>query len=172
HKMNPGFSVGVITNLRLARYLDLRFIPTFSLGQRDLIYTYQRPADEAPVREKKLIESILVELPLDVKWKAKRIVNTRPYVLAGFKYTADLASLTKRKRETMEEEYEIKLRKHDVGFNLGVGWEFYLPFNNKIALELKMYFGLLDLLQREQNIYTDRIERLTSRMLQFNIMFE
>lgn len=172
HKMNPGFSVGVITNLRLARYLDLRFIPTFSLGQRDLIYTYQRLTDPAPVQEKKIIESIFVELPLDFKWKAKRLVNSRPYVLVGAKYTADLASLTKRKREVAEEEYEMKLRRHDVGLNVGVGWEFYLPFNNKIAVELKMYFGMLDLLQREDNIYTDRIERLTSKMFQFNITFE
>lgn len=172
HKMNPGFSVGVITNLRLARYLDLRFIPTFSLGQRDLIYTYQRPADPAPVQEKKIIESIFVELPLDLKWKAKRLVNSRPYLLVGAKYTADLASLTKRQRDIEDEEYEMKLHKHDVGLNVGVGWEFYLPFNNKIAVELKMYFGMLDLLQRENNIYTDRIERLTSKMFQFNITFE
>lgn len=172
HKMNPGFSVGVVTNLRLARYLDLRFIPTFSLGQRDLIYTYQRPSDPEMVQEKKIIESIFVELPLDFKWKAKRLVNSRPYVLAGVKYTADLASLTKRQREVAEEEYEMKLNKHDVGLNVGVGWEFYLPFNNKIALELKMYFGMLDLLIRENNIYTDRIERMTSKMFQFNITFE
>lgn len=172
HKMNPGFSVGVITNLRLARYLDLRFIPTFSLGQRDLIYTYQRPSDVAVVQEKKIIESIFVELPLDLKWKAKRLVNSRPYVLVGAKYTADLASLTKRKRDVQDEEYEMKLRRHDVGLNVGVGWEFYLPFNNKIAVELKMFFGMLDLLQREDNIYTDRIERLTSKMFQFNITFE
>lgn len=173
HKMNPGFSVGIITNLRVARYLDFRFIPTFSLGQRDLFYTYQRAGDLEPVTEKKLIESIFVELPLDFKWKAKRLVNHRPYVLCGVKYTADLASLAKRKRNGAEEdEYEMKLKKHDVGLNLGAGWEFYLPFNNKIAVELKMFFGMFDLLQRENNIYTDRIDRLTSKMFQFNIMFE
>lgn len=173
HKMHPGFSVGVITSIRMGKYFDFRFIPTFSLGQRDLEYTIKRPEDIEMSTKKKAIESIMVELPIEFKWKAKRMVNSRPYIVGGFKYTADLASLTKKEKvDEEEDDYEIKLNKHDVGFTLGVGWEFYLPYNNKIALEVKMFFGMLDLLQREDNIYTNRIEKLTSKMFQINITFE
>ncbi|MEG1499095.1 MAG: porin family protein [Bacteroidales bacterium] len=170
HNMLPGFSVGIVTNLRLGKYFDLRFIPTFSLGQRDLIYSF-RQTDGSVLADKKSIESIFLELPLEFKWKAARLVNSRPFVTAGFKYTVDVASLTKKKKENID-IYEMKLRKHDIGFTVGVGWDFYLPYNNKIALEVKMYFGLRDLLIRENNIYTNYIDRLGSKLLQINITFE
>ena len=66
----------------------------------------------------------------------------------------------------------MKLNPHDLGVTVGLGWDFFLPFNNKIALELKAYFGFMDVLFRENNKYTDRITRLNSRMIQLSVTFE
>lgn len=172
HGFQPGFSVGVVTDLRMGRFFNLRFIPTFSMGQRSITYKTALPG-EGIRNDTKQIESIMVFLPLEVKWKAARMTNNRPYVTAGFQYTLDMASRKlKKKSPDAEDEYKLKLNRHDVGVTVGVGWDFFLPYNNKLAVELKMYFGLLNLLRPEQNIYTDRIERLTSRMIQLNITFE
>lgn len=170
HHMQPGFSVGIVSNLRLGKFFDLRFIPTFSLAQRDLVYRLKN-GEGGIDSETKTMESIFIELPLEIKWKAARLVNSRPYVIVGVKYTADLAALKKRKQEH-DDVYEMKLNKHDVGISVGVGWDFYLPYNNKIALELKFFMGFMDLLVRENNLYTNSIDRLTSKMFQFNITFE
>lgn len=172
HGFQPGFSVGVVTDLRMGKYFNLRFIPSFSMGQRSITYKTDLPG-QGIRNDTKQIESIMVFLPLEVKWKAARMTNNRPYVTAGFQYTLDMASRKlKKKSPDAEDEYKLKLGRHDVGVTVGVGWDFFLPYNNKLAVELKMYFGLLNLLRPEQNIYTDRIERLTSRMIQLNITFE
>jgi hypothetical protein len=172
HGFAPGFTVGIICNLRLHKYLDLRIIPSLSLVERSLSYNMVSPANGAVFVERKKIESVLIEVPLDIKWKAARMMNNRPYVVAGVRYTGDLAALGKKKKSGGDDDYEMKIFRNDLGFSLGAGWEFYMPYNNKICLELKMYFGLRDLLNRDDNIYCNGIERMTSRILQVNIMFE
>lgn len=179
HAFSPGFSVGVVTDLRMGKYFNLRFIPTFSMGQRNLTYNIAgdapgiyNPGNKPVITEKKTVESIMVFLPLEVKWRANRMVNNRPYVTAGFQYTLDMATRKSGKKNEDDDEYRLKLLQHDVGVTVGVGWDFFLPYNNKIALELKLFFGFMDMLQRENNIYTNRISALNSRMLQLNITFE
>ena len=169
----PGFSVGVVTDLRMGRYFNLRFIPTFSLGQRAIEYTIARPGTEV-MKVNKQVESIMVLLPIEVKWKAARMVNNRPYVTAGFQYTLDMATRKSKKKnsDNPDDEVKLKLGRHDFGVTVGVGWDFFLPYNNKLAVELTMFFGLRDLLVREHDIFTDRINHLGSRMLQLNITFE
>lgn len=179
HAFSPGFAVGVVSDLRMGKHFNLRFIPTFSIGQRNLTYHL---AGDAPgvsnpyqlpyVTEKKTVESIMLFLPLEVKWRAARIHNSRPYVTAGCQYTLDMATRKSGKKGEQEDEYRLKLLQHDVGVTVGLGWEFFLPFENKVAVELKMFFGFMDLLQRETNIYTDRISALNSRMLQLSFTFE
>lgn len=174
HGFQPGFSVGVVTDLRMGKFFNLRCIPTFSMGQRSITYKTALPG-QGIRNETKQIESIMLFLPLEVKWKAARMLNNRPYVTAGFQYTLDMASRKLKKKGNPagdEDEYRLKLDRHDIGVTVGVGWDFFLPYNNKLAVELKLYFGLLDLLVPDNNIYTDRINSLTSRMVQLNITFE
>ena len=40
-KSQLGFNIGIVSNLKLAKYWDLRFIPTLSFGERDLTYAIQ-----------------------------------------------------------------------------------------------------------------------------------
>lgn len=172
HRSQPGFAVGVVTDLRMGKYFNLRFIPTFSMGTRSLEYTMDE-GEAGIVKDRQDIESIMLFLPLEVKWKAARINNSRPYVTAGFQYTLDMANRKMEEGSNPEsEEYKMKLNPHDLGVTVGLGWDFFLPFNNKIALELKAYFGFMDVLFRENNKYTDRITRLNSRMIQLSVTFE
>ena len=172
HRSQPGFAVGVVTDLRMGKYFNLRFIPTFSMGTRSLEYTMDE-GEAGIIKDRQDIESIMLFLPLEVKWKAARINNSRPYVTAGFQYTLDMANRKMEEGSNPEsEEYKMKLNPHDLGVTVGLGWDFFLPFNNKIALELKAYFGFMDVLFRENNKYTDRITRLNSRMIQLSMTFE
>ncbi|MDP2335370.1 MAG: outer membrane beta-barrel protein, partial [Bacteroidota bacterium] len=36
--LTPGFTVGIVTNLRLSTSFDLRFLPGMSFGERKLVY--------------------------------------------------------------------------------------------------------------------------------------
>ena len=165
-----GFTVGAVTNLKLHEFWDLRFVPTISFGARALTYSLQNePMLVTPTV--KGIESTTVDFPLDVKWKGLRAGNLRPYVIGGFRYSLDMASNAKKKEQNIDEVI-VKLRPNDFLFSVGVGFDFYIPYENKIAIELKMGFGMNDLLVRENNIFTNHIDRLSSRNLQIAITFE
>ena len=92
-----GFNLGILSNLRIGDFFDLRFIPTLSFCQRNLKYNFIfSNASESFVI--KNIESTYLEFPFDLKFKSKRIDNYRIYVLAGFKYQIDMVSQAKVKK--------------------------------------------------------------------------
>ena len=162
-----GFDIGIVSNLRLGQYLDFRFIPTLSFGDRSLDYKLAYK-DTIVFDEMKKVESTLLQFPFLLKYKSARLTNVRAYIIGGAKYTIDLASKAGKKDES---EVLVKLRKHDFAFELGVGFDFYLEYF-KFATELKMSYGIKDLLIRDQTIYTDPFDRLTSKSLMISFLFE
>lgn len=167
-----GFTIGIISNLRLGKYFDLRFIPSLSFGERRLNYTFLRYKDDNTniVEFEKNITSTYVEFPLHIKYKSKRLNNVRAYVLAGGKYVIDLAS-TKSDKEEEKNNTLVKLNRNDVLAEVGVGFDFYNAWF-KFGTEIKMSYGLTDLLKRENNIYTDGIDKLSSKIFQISFTFE
>lgn len=171
HEPTVGFSVGIVSNLRLGDYTDLRFIPSLTFGERYIDYTILkfRDGDTSLVDIRKNIPSTFIELPLHFKYKSARKANMRAYLLGGVNYRIDLASLAKKKNE--QAQVLIKLKRDDVSFELGVGFDWYFEWF-KLGTELKMSYGVSDLLIREDNIYTDGIEKLSSKIFQLSFTFE
>ncbi|GHU86636.1 hypothetical protein FACS1894153_4040 [Bacteroidia bacterium] len=166
----PGFSVGIITEVRLDDYWYIRSIPTLSLGSRQLKYLVHDHKTEQIKPVWKNIESTIVDIPFEIKWNAKRLKNYRPYVIAGVKYSIDLAS-NARKKSNEEEDVMVKLLPTEFAAFTGVGFEFYFPFNNRIAVELKTSFGLTNIMKFEDNIYTNCVDKLTSNNTFISITF-
>lgn len=167
----PGFVVGIVTNLRLGEYFDLRFVPVLAFGERAMRY-YIKDNTGLVDDYQKNIETTNVEFPFELKWKGQRINNYRPYVLGGLKYSLDLASMAKQKQKNPDDDYMVTLERSDFSYTFGVGFDFYLAYKNKVSLEFKMSFGMVDLLHRDGNVYTDGIEKLSSRNIQLVITFE
>jgi hypothetical protein len=163
-----GFNVGILANLRLGEYFDLRFTPSLSFGERNINY-FIKFNNTVFSEVNKKIESTYLEFPLELKYKSKRLVNSRAYLIGGAKYILDLASQAKKKEEN--DEIIVKLRRDDIMLSLGVGFDFYLTYF-KFATELKMSWGMKNLLIYENNVYTDGIERLRNKMLQISFTFE
>ena len=93
-----GFVVGVVGNLRLGKYFDLRLIPSLSFGSRTIEYQFYRTLSDGKsdnFSKKKSIFSTFVEFPLQVKYKSKRLNNIAAYVIAGGNFKIDLASQKK-----------------------------------------------------------------------------
>jgi len=162
-----GFYIGIVSDLRVGEYFNLRFIPTLSFGDRNLEYLISYK-DTIFYNQVKRIESTLLEFPLLLKYKALRMTNTRAYVIGGFKYTLDLAS-KQEKRD--DDEVLVKIRKNDFAYEVGVGFDFYFEYF-KFATELKMSYGIRDLLVRDSNIFTDPISKLNSKVFQISFLFE
>lgn len=174
----PGFVVSIVANMQMGRHFELQFIPSLAFGDRSIDYeieTYRfRPGAKDPVKRFtaiKKIPSTYVSFPLEVKYKSKRYNNFRPYLLAGAQVSLDLASQAKKREQRNRNEKIVKLNQNDIYIETGVGFDFYNEWF-KFGLELKMMYGLLDVLKRENNIYTNSIDRLTSKIFQVSFTFE
>ena len=83
----PGFHVGFVTDLRLCRYLNLRFCPGMMFTSRTLTYKSEsgKPVVGTPGKTNENVDVLAmpVYMPLYLKWSAAREGNYRPYVIGG-----------------------------------------------------------------------------------------
>jgi hypothetical protein len=116
----------------------------------------------------KKVESILLGLPVHLKFRSDRIGNFRVYMFGGGKVEYDLASnSTARKAEDL-----VKLKKYDFGVEAGIGFNFYFPVFI-LSPELKISNGLGNSHSRDMNLkYSRAIDGLNSRMILFSLIFE
>jgi hypothetical protein len=167
-KLNPGINIQIVTDLRLSKYMDIRFLPGVSFGQRNIRY-YK---NSVLYNEEQRLESSFLEFPLLLKLKGDRLNNVRPYVLGGFNYRYDLAA--KKDFEDNKPVY-IRLKKPDLYYELGAGLDFYLPYF-KLSIELKMSNGMSDILVKESAPghpeYLNAIEKMKSQIWVLSFHFE
>lgn len=174
-KSTPGFTIGIIGNLRLTDHFDLRFIPALSFGERKILYNYlvsdPLTANDTVLLVKSM-KSTLLELPLMIKYKGNRINNARPYVLGGIKYAIDLSSDAKKSTtSSTSDSFIVKLKQNDLYGELGAGFDFYFDWF-KMGLEAKMSYGFNNMIVRDDKMYTTSINRLNSKIFQLSVTFE
>ena len=163
-----GFNIGIVSDLTINNNLNLRFLPTLAFGDRKLNYS-MIAKDSLLQTNTKSVESTYIDLPFYLKFKTNRLVNTRAYVICGVKYSIDLASQSNKKEKT--NEILLKLKRNDIAFEIGTGFDFYLEYF-KFGIEIKMAYGMRDLLKREDNIYTNSIKKLNSKIFWLSFTFE
>jgi hypothetical protein len=133
-----GFSIGIISDLRLAEYLDMRFCPVLYFGERTLRFVdkdgNEREGGDVSVK------SNLISFPLLFKIRGQRARNVRPYFLGGFAGTVAVGR---------DKEAPIMLKATDYGPEIGFGFDIYLPYF-KLCPEFKAFFGLSDVINRDR----------------------
>lgn len=166
-----GFGLAGMHTLRLNDRFELRAIfPQLLFSYKDLQYDLKTPDpfyDESAVTSRR-VESILLGLPVHIKFRSDRIQNFRVYMFAGGKLEYDLASNSNaRKADDM-----IKLKKIDYGIEAGVGFNFYfLMFI--LSPEIKVSNGIQNIHVRDPNFkYSSTINQLKSRSIMFSLIFE
>jgi len=163
----PGFNLGIISNFRLSRHIDLRVIPTLIFAEKDLRFTEFRSSGDVTITN--TVESLYLDLPIGLKYKSDRFYdNFRFYVMGGMKLDYDLASNSdKRKANDI-----IKLGKIDVAAEAGFGFEFYFPLFI-FSPEIKLSQGINNVHVPTTNLqYSDVISALRSRTLTISLQFE
>ena len=162
-----GFNLGIVTNLRIGRFTDLRFIPTLVFGERNLNYSFIDSNGVSDERVKR-IESTLIDFPIYLKYKSARYNNFRTYVIGGIKYSLDVASQDKINDEGQE---IVKLKKNDLMGEIGFGFDFYLEYF-KFSPQIKLSYGVLNLLSKDDNVYTKSINQLNTNGWMISFTFE
>jgi len=163
---SPGFTVGLIADLYLNPFMNLRFTPTLSFGDK----SFEFVESETDARFKTIVRSNYLTAPLDLKIRSMRLNNYRPYIIAGA-YTA--LDLGLRKGDP------LLLKPVNYGITIGLGCDFYLPII-KIAPEIRFCFGLnntmeknrIDLTDFSLVKYSDAVTKGLPRMIVFTFNFE
>ena len=163
---SPGFSVGVIGDMYLNPYFNLRLTPSIHFGDKKFTFREQETGEEFTTN----VRSSYLNFPLDIKYSALRLNNYRPYLIAGAYGSIDIG----RKKGN-----PILLKSKDFGLEFGLGCDIYLPYF-KLCPELKFCFGLVDLLEKDRPDlvdqatikYTNALSKATSRMIILTFNFE
>lgn len=138
---NPGFSVGVVADMRLSQHFALRLVPTMHFGSKHLVFRDLDDLNDAgqPRELTQDMKNTYISLPIDLKFSAERFNNYRPYVLAGISPMINL---------TGKDQDNIHLKRFDTMFEVGFGCDYYLPFF-KLIPELKFCFSLPDVFDKK-----------------------
>jgi hypothetical protein len=166
--LNPGINIQIVTDLRPAKYLDIRFLPGVSFGQR-IVKFYK---NGEIYNDQQRLESSFLEFPLLLKFKGDRLNNVRPYLISGFNYRYDLAA---KKEYDDEKPVYLRLERPDLYYELGTGMDFYLTYF-KLSVELKMSNGFGDILVKQpapgHPEYYNVIDRMKSQIWILAFHFE
>lgn len=167
--LTPGFTVGIVSNLRLTENLDLRFVPGLSFGNRKLEYNVPLHDMNSPGNnEEYSLRATYLDFPFLIKYKSKRIVNQRPYMLGGLATRVDIS-------KSAAEEL-VRLRKLSFYAEAGMGWDMYLQFF-RLSSELKYSFGLGNNLAAapefpQPGYFNQAFKRVSAHMLTLSFHFE
>lgn len=163
---SPGFSVGIIGNLYINQYLNLRLTPTVHFGDKKVKFIEQNTKETLETS----LRSNYLSFPLDLKYTAVRLNNYRPYITGGVYGAFDMG----RKKGN-----PLYLNGMDYGVQVGFGCDIYLPFF-KLCPEIKFCFGLADVLEKDRSDlsndndrkYSQALSKATTRMIVLTFNFE
>ena len=170
----PGFHVGFITDLRLCKYLNLRFTPGIQFTSRTLTYKTEsgNPISDSKGRNGTLdILAMPVSIPLYLKWSAAREGNYRPYVIAGGGVSINVSR---------DREKPVLLNLMDYFAEIGFGCDFYFSWF-KFCPEITYRIGFGNQLcpldgrmevAPQDAFYTNALSRLTNHCICLTFNFE
>lgn len=170
-RSGKSFGFGIISDLRMGKYFDLRFIPSFSFPDCHIDYYCNSDVPNTNYANGSANGIVFLDLPLLVKFKSTRMMNNvRAYVVAGAQYSFNLVYSKAKDIANMSANEVLLVNAHDVMAQVGVGFDFYCTYF-KLATELKFSLGLMNQLQQEGK-YEGAINSLRSKGFQVSITFE
>ena len=163
----PGFSVGVIADLRLADFLSLRTAPTIHFGSKDVTLVSD-VASTAPVAAS--VRSNYILVPLSLRYRGARTENYRTYLMSGLSAGLDMGR---------DKQQPLLLQPINLYWEIGAGCDIYMPYF-RLVPELKVCLGMGDILVHNRTDqssdaflkYTNAFDAITSRLIVFSVQFE
>jgi hypothetical protein len=171
---NLGFSVGLISNLRINDYLDLRFEPGLFISQRNIMYdpSYFNGLefnDSDLLRE---VKSTYVHFPLLLKISTKRINNFKPFIVGGVSTSINLSSNEENPEDNSSGQFRTK--RNVLFYELGFGIDFYNQWF-KFSPSIRGVFAMNDELVRDvdpNSPWTSNVSTMKTRGIFLNFTFQ
>jgi hypothetical protein len=174
-KTTTGFNVGLVADLKLQEYINLRFEPGLYYTLRDFYYPESyftnlgmTPNSSDTFRE---VNSTYIHFPLLLKFSSLRTGNIRPYLLGGASATLNLSSNAKSVDDNLDQRFRVKAwtTNYEMGFGIDVFSEYFI-----FSPSIRGVFGINDELIRDKDPdspWTSNIQSLKSRAVFINFTF-
>lgn len=162
-----SFNVGLVGNLRLHEYFDLRLEPGLYYTQRNLTF----PGLENPRDRLREVKSTYIHIPLLLKFSSLRVGNLRPYLTGGFSASYNLSS----NFNSQEDNYEQRFRMNQITYNyeLGFGVDIFMEWFI-FSPSIRGVFGLQNELIPDNNPdspWTGNVDAMRTRAIFVNFTF-
>lgn len=171
---NVGFSVGLISDLRINDNFNLRFEPGLFITQRvlqyDPVYFDGTDYNESDLtREDK---STYIHFPLLLKMSTNRINNFKPFILGGVSTALNLASNENNPDDNSVGQFRTK--KGVYFYELGFGIDLYMQWF-KFTPSIRGVFAINDELVRDKDPnspWTSNVNSMKTRGVFLNFTFQ
>lgn len=169
---STGFNVGLIGELRLNEFLDLRIEPGLYYNARTLGFPGFLDTDEGRRDAFREVKSTYINFPLLLKIGTKRYGNWKPFLVAGPSASLNLGS----NEQSLDDNSSgtFRLKKWTYNYELGFGIDFYLEYF-KFTPSIRGVFGINNELVPDNDPdspWTSNIEAMRTRGLFINFTFE
>ncbi|MEH6765600.1 MAG: porin family protein [Aequorivita antarctica] len=165
---SAGFNVGLVGDMRLTQYINLRLEPGLYFTQRNLIY----PGFDDRKDYLREVKSTYIHVPLLLKVSTKRLNNIKPFVIGGISTSINLSSNEKNPEDN--EQGKFRMTKNTNYYELGFGIDFYLYYF-KFTPSIRGVFAMNNELVPDDDPnspWTGNIEKLSTRGIFVNFTFQ
>ena len=163
-----GFNVGLVGDLRINDYFNLRFEPGLYISKRNLQYDFATTNPNQLLRE---VNSTYIHFPLLIKASTKRINNFKPFVVGGLSTALNLSSNQDGDDNSLG---DFRTKKGMFFYEVGFGIDFYLEWF-KFTPSIRGVFAINDELVRDNDPnspWTGNIESMKTRGVFVNFTFQ
>ena len=170
-----GFHLGLIGDMRINDYLNLRLEPGVFFTTRNLRYdeSYfegKEFNDSDLLRE---VRSTYIHFPLLLKFSSNRVNNIKPFIVGGFSAALNLSSNEENPDDNTVGQFRTK--RGMFFYELGIGIDLYL-FWFKFTPSIRGVFAMNDELIRDNDNlnspWTSNIQTMKTRGLFINFTFQ
>jgi|TARA_B110000495_G_scaffold39318_1_gene31699 hypothetical protein len=180
YKINPnyatwieesiGVNIGLIGDLRINEYINLRFEPGLHTNKLNLRFN-ERSKFTQNSDTIRSVKSSYIHIPLLIKLSTKRLDNFRPYLIGGVSTSFNLSSNQNSPEDNKNNVFRLKA--NNLYYELGFGIDFYLQYF-KFSPSIRGIFSLKDELVPDDDVaspWTGNIENLSTRGFFINLTF-
>lgn len=165
-----GFNVGLIGNMRINDYMDLRIEPGMAFVKRKIVFPWLN--EDISHGNSRDVKSTYIHLPLLMKFSTKRLNNFKPFVEVGLSTSFNLSSNEGAEEDNSQGEFRMKTQTYY--WEIGFGIDFYLYFF-KFTPSIRGVFALSNELKPDEDSnspYTGNINKMQSRGIFINLKFQ
>ncbi|WP_062062415.1 porin family protein [Aquimarina longa] len=170
HKSSFGFNVGLLGNLRINDYLDLRLEPMVIFNTRNL--KFSGPQFTSSFESDREVNSTYVHVPLLLKISTKRINNIKPFIIGGVSTSINLSSNQNNPDDNSQGQFRMKTNTNY--YEIGFGIDLYLYYF-KFTPSIRGVFAMSDELVKDKDLnspYTSTIDKMSTRGVFINFTFQ